>query len=134
MGLRRLTILDYLVVHSDDAPDGPDGLHPRGPYRGGELLVRRGLLEPALMLYQSRGLVQRLFEPDGVFYAATESSGTFLDVLSGRYVDTLRDRAAWAVAQFAAIDDQELSDTVDGWLGEWGAEFDSAALWPEEAL
>ena len=61
--LQRLTVLDYLVVHLDDAPDGPPGLHPQTPYRAGELLLRRGVLEQGLLLYQSRGLVERRFSP-----------------------------------------------------------------------
>jgi hypothetical protein len=131
-GLRRLTILDYLVVHSDDAPEGPTSLHPRTPYRAGELLLRRGVLEQGLLLYQSRGLVERRFEPDGVFYAATDGAAAFLDVLNGRYVDTLRDRAAWVTGRFAAVSDEALSDLVDVWIGEWGAEFTQRSVLHEE--
>lgn len=56
--LQRLVVFDYLVVHSDDLPNGPAGLHPKTPHRGGELLVRRAVLEEGLLLYQSRGLVE----------------------------------------------------------------------------
>lgn len=27
--LQRLVVFDYLLIHSDDVPDGPEGLHPR---------------------------------------------------------------------------------------------------------
>lgn len=131
-GLQRLTVLDYLVVHSDDAPDGPVGLHPKTPYRAGELLLRRGVLEEGLLLYQSRGLVERHFEPDGVFYAATDASAAFLDVFTGRYVEALRDRAAWVSERFARVADEQLFTLVDGWIGEWGAEFTGRAVLREE--
>src|SRR4051794_15928122 len=62
MSLYRLTILDYLVVHSDDVPGGPPALHPRTPHRAGELFVRRGLLQGGLHLLQGRGLATRSFE------------------------------------------------------------------------
>jgi hypothetical protein len=104
-GLQRLTVLDYLVVHSDDVPGGPPGLHPRTPYRAGELLLRRGVLEEGLLLYQSRGLVDRRFLPQGVFYVATDIAAAFLDALTGRYVESLRDRATWATERFASITD-----------------------------
>lgn len=131
-GLQRLTILDYLVVHSDDVPGGPPGLHPKTPYRAGELLLRRGVLEEGLLLFQSRGLAEQRFAPAGVFYAATDSAATFLDVLSGRYVESLRDRAAWVVERFAPTDDDALSSHVDEWVGEWGAEFDHRSVLQEE--
>lgn len=131
-GLQRLTVLDYLVVHSDDVPDGPPGLHPQTPYRAGELLLRRGVLEEGLLLYQSRGLVERRFQPDGVFYVATDTAAAFLDALTGRYVEALRDRAAWVTEHFASMTDEALFDLVDGWIGEWGAEFTQRSVLREE--
>lgn len=131
-GLQRLTVLDYLVVHSDDVPDGPPGLHPRTPYRAGELLLRRGVLEEGLLLYQSRGLVERRFEPGGVFYIATDTSAAFLDALTSRYLEALRDRAAWVSEHFTAVADETLFDLVDGWIGEWGAEFTERSVLREE--
>ena len=32
--MQRLVVFDYLVVHSDDMPGGPTGLHPKTPYAG----------------------------------------------------------------------------------------------------
>lgn len=129
--LQRLTVLDYLVVHSDDVPDGPRGLHPRTPYRAGELLLRRGVLEEGLLLYASRALVERRFERDGVFYAATEGTASFLDVLTGQYVHALRDRAAWLIARFESVSDDAFFKLVNGWVGEWGAEFTGTSLLSE---
>src|SRR6478672_1772276 len=83
--LQRLVVSDYLLVHSDDLPDGPPGLHPKTPHRGGELLVRRAVLEQGLMLYQSRGLLERHYTEKGVMFAATERTAGFLDALSSDY-------------------------------------------------
>ena len=71
--LQRLTIYDYLVVHSDDIPGSPVSLHPRTPHRGGELLARRGILQDGLALYASRGLLERRYDDDGVFFRASTS-------------------------------------------------------------
>jgi len=131
-GLQRLTVLDYLVVHSDDVPNGPLGLHPKTPYRAGELLLRRGVLEEGLLLYQSRGLIERRFEPDGIFYGATDTAAAFLDVFTGRYVEVLRERAAWVSERFAPLADEQLFELVDGWIGEWGAEFTGRSLLREQ--
>lgn len=121
--LQRLVVSDYLLVHSDDLPDGPLGLHPKTPHRGNELLVRRAVLEQGLMLYQSRGLLERHYTETGVMFAATERTAGFLDALSSGYAAELRDRAAWLVSLFGNTSDGELMKIANSQVGEWGAEF-----------
>lgn len=121
--LQRLVVSDYVLVHSDDLPDGPPGLHPKTPHRGGELLVRRAVLEQGLMLYQSRGLLERHYTETGVMFAATERTAGFLDALSSDYTALLRERAAWLVSLFGALADGELLKIANSQVGEWGAEF-----------
>lgn len=121
--LQRLVVSDYLLVHSDDIPDGPLGLHPKTPHRGGELLVRRAVLEQGLMLYQSRGLLERHYTGTGVMFAATERTAGFLDALSSDYATQLRERAAWLVSKFGDISDDELLKIANSQVGKWGAEF-----------
>lgn len=130
--LQKLVVFDYLAVHSDDA-GGPTGLHPQTPSRSGELLVRRTALRDGLMLYESRGLVHRRFEHRGVYFAATDRSGGFLDALDAMYVGELRQRAAWVVASFGDFGDDQLLEFVNEHIGIWGAEFEwSSLLWAEE--
>jgi hypothetical protein len=131
--LQRLVILDYLLVHSDDIPGGPSGLHPQTPHRSGEILVRRGLLQAGLLLYQSRGLIETVYTKEGVFFAATEHSAAFLDALSTRYASGLRDRADWVVERFGPLTDSALEALVRAHIGQWGAEFAlESVLWAEE--
>jgi hypothetical protein len=121
--LQRLVISDYLLVHSDDLPGGPTGLHPKTPHRGGELLVRRAVLEQGLMLYQSRGLLERHYTVTGVMFTATERTAGFLDALSSVYAAELRERATWLVSLFGEVTDGELLKIANSQVGEWGAEF-----------
>jgi len=121
--LQRLVVSDYLLVHSDDLPDGPTGLHPKTPHRGGELLVRRTVLEQGLMLYQSRGLLDRHYTETGVMFSATERTASFLDALSSDYAAQLRERAAWLVSMFGEMPDSKLINIANTQVGEWGAEF-----------
>lgn len=121
--VQRLTIYDYLAVHSDDIPGGPVGLHPPTPHRSGELLARRGILQSGLELYASRGLLVRRYDDDGVFFAASDLASGFLDSLTADYVGDLRDRAAWIASTYSGVDDDELTTIIDEGLGQWGAEF-----------
>ena len=126
--LQRLVVYDYLVVHSDDVPGGPPGLHPKTPHRGAELLVRRAVLERGLLLYQSRGLIGRQYTEGGVMFAATERSASFLDVLNSPYLQLLRERAAWVMSEFGERTDEALSSIVREHIGEWGAEFEMESV------
>lgn len=132
--LQRLVVFDYFLVHSDDIDGGPVGLHPKTPLRGGEILVRRGVIQDGLTLYESRGLVERVYKDGGIFFATTDKSGDFLDTLSTEYLAGLRDRADWVVDSFGALDDAELDAMVRDHIGTWGAEFAmESVLWTEEA-
>jgi len=132
--LQRLVVFDYLLIHSDDVPDGPAGLHPKTPYRSGELLVRRDTLQRGIHLYMSRGLINDLYLDSGLAYAATERTASFLDVLTSEYVAALRDRAEWVTARFSALTDSDLDAYVKEHLGQWGAEFEmDSVLWSEDA-
>lgn len=121
--LQRLVVSDYLLVHSDDLPNGPPGLHPKTPHRANELLVRRTVLEKGLMLYQSRGLLERHYTESGVMFSATDRTAGFLDALSSGYASALRKRAAWLVTLFGEVADSELLKIANAHVGEWGAEF-----------
>ncbi|OQW64813.1 MAG: hypothetical protein BVN29_11390 [Nitrospira sp. ST-bin5] len=133
--LQRLVVFDYFLVHSDDIEGGPDGLHPQTPHRGGEILVRRGVLQDGLALYESRGLLERVYKDGGIFFAATDKSADFLDTLSTEYLKSLLERADWVVNSFGLLDDAELNAIVRDHIGTWGAEFSmESVLWTEEAL
>lgn len=121
--LQRLVVSDYLLVHSDDWPNGPPGLHPKTPHRANELLVRRAMLEKGLMLYQSRGLLDRHYTDSGVMFSATDRTAGFLDALSSGYASELRKRAVWLVTLFGEFADAELLRIANAHIGEWGAEF-----------
>lgn len=130
--LERLVVFDYLVVHSDDVPGGPTGLHPQTPHRGGEIYVRRGVLQDGLLLYQSRGLVERTYAKGGIYFSATDKSAGFLDALTSEYVAGLRARAEWIVETFGPADKAELEAMVRERIGVWGAEFTmESVLWEE---
>lgn len=131
--LQRLVVLDYLLIHSDDVPDGPAGLHPKTPYRSGELLVRRETLQRGIHLYMSRGLINDLYLDSGLAYAATERTASFLDVLTSEYVSALRTRAEWVKTHFSTLTDDRLDAYVKEHLGQWGAEFEmDSVLWSED--
>jgi hypothetical protein len=92
------------------------------------------VLQEGLLLYQSRGLIERIYEDGGVFFAATDRSAGFMDALTSEYVEGLRLRAAWLVDGFGQLADVDLDTMVRERIGQWGAEFAlQSVLWSEEA-
>lgn len=120
--LARLVVYDYLLVHSADAPGGPDSLHPATPHRSGELLVRRELIRAGLRLMGSRELLTVEYDSGGVIYSATELTRPFLDHLQSEYAGQLRARATWVVAAFAAYTDEQIGAFAMSHLNDWGGE------------
>lgn len=132
--IQQLIAFDYLLVHSDDLPDGPAGLHPKTPQRTGEYLIRRKTLQEGLLLYMSRGLICQEYRQDGVRYAATELSGGFLDSLTSEYINDLQNVADWVIENFSTIPELELDKLMHEHLDKWSTEFvTETVLWSEES-
>ena len=93
------------------------------------------MIQDGLTLYESRGLIERIYKDGGIFFVATDKSADFLDTLSTEYLAGLRERADWVVESFGALDDAGLSSIVRDRVGTWGAEFSmESVLWTEETL
>lgn len=131
--LGRLVQYDYLTVHSADA-GGPPSLHPPLPFRSGELLVRRSLIESGLRLMISRSLVRRELQADGLSYVAEEEAGAFLDNMQSVYILELRKRAKWVAATFDGLNAEQLETIIRGLFKAWTTEFQSVELGSQTEL
>src|SRR6202045_4378191 len=78
--LQRLIWFDYLLVHTGDI-GGPDSLHPPAPLHTAEILVRRRVVERALLLMMTRDLIHREARSDGIRFQAGENAVPFLNAL-----------------------------------------------------
>lgn len=125
--LQRLVELDYLVVHSGDA-GGPQSLHAPLPMRAGELLVRREIIEKGLLLMASRGLVERVASPDGIFYRAGEAAAPYMAALNAPYSIELRARANWAVKAFGHMTTDAIRIITQRFFEKWTSQFQPGQL------
>ena len=122
--LQRLISYDYLLVHSGDAPNGPNSLHPSVPFRGTELLVKRDLLSAGLNQMFSRELITKTFDTSGILYRATELTTAFIALLKSDYSKALRARSQWLMEHYGAMTDADLTTFMSANIGRWGAEFE----------
>jgi len=120
--LQRLVAMDYLLVHTADV-GGPESLHPPTPMQSAELLVRRKLVERALLLMMTRDLVRREITPDGIKYSAGENAATFMASLSSVYLRELKGRAEWLIGTLGNHSDQQFRAVMRKFFDHWVEEF-----------
>lgn len=126
--LQRLVQYDYLIVHTGDIEGGPPSIHPATPYRSNELLVRRPLVETGLDYMTHRRVIVREFSSLGISYAAGEYAAVFVGALTSSYAALLSDRAAWVIARFQSMNDNDLHRYMQARWSRWGSEFLWAAM------
>jgi hypothetical protein len=120
--LQRLVAFDHLLVHTGDL-GGPVSLHPPVPLRSAELLVRRKLIERALLLMMTRDLVSRGVGQEGIRYTAGENAVPFLAAIQSEYVKELQERAHWLVEQLGGMPDSEFRALMRRLFDHWVEEF-----------
>lgn len=116
--LQRLIAFDYLLVHTGDI-GGPDSLHPSVPLQSAELLVRRKLIEQAMLLMMTRDLVRREAQPDGIRYSAGESATPYIQALQSDYLLAIKQRAAWLVDAFGHYTEAEFKGVMRRFFDRW---------------
>jgi ABC-3C biological conflict system middle component len=120
--LQRLIAFDYLLVHTGDI-DGPESLHPPAPLQSAELLVRRKLVEQALLLMMTRALVEREITTNGIRFRAGENAAPFLALLESEYLTALKKRAAWLIANLGDHSEQDFRAVMQRFFDRWIEEF-----------
>jgi hypothetical protein len=123
--LQRLVAFDYLLVHTGDI-GGPSSLHPPAPLQSAELLVRRNLVQRALLLMMTRDLVTRNFDADGIRYCAGENAAPFLASVESEYLKALQERAAWLINFLGDYSDQDFRTFIRKFFDHWVEEFQTA--------
>src|SRR5262245_28166346 len=123
--LQRLIAFDYLLVHTGDI-DGPESLHPEARLRSAQLLVRRRLVEQALLLMMTRHLVERDVSAEGLRYRAGENAAPFLAALETDYLKALKQRAEWLVNALGNKSEQEFRAIMRKFFDDWIEEFQNA--------
>jgi hypothetical protein len=131
LDIQRLVSYDYLLVHSGDV-GGPSSLHPAGPHRSGELLVKRPILEAGVSLMMTKSIIECIFSPYGIHYLAGNWALSFLAGIESPYCHVLRERADWVVRNFDAMSDDGLRAFIAQRWSTWGAEFELQAATLED--
>ncbi|RSD20623.1 ABC-three component system middle component 2 [Mesobacillus subterraneus] len=121
--IQRLIYFDYLTIHSGDIENGPESLHAATPHRTGEIIVRRNMLQEGINLMASKGLIDIVFNSEGITYKANEISPNFLGYFDSTYYIQLKENAKWVINKFASYSNDDLNRYIKKHLDVWGGEF-----------
>jgi hypothetical protein len=123
--IQRLTAYDYLLVNTAQL-GGPEDLHPASIINAPVSQVRRNVVQNALRLMMTRGLVELAVEETGMRYRAGETAALFLETLETDYALELKARAEWLVSHLANYTDAEFEALMKRFFNAWVVEFQAA--------
>src|ERR1700754_154368 len=122
LDLDRLVLMDYCLLHSADL-GGPPSVLPPIPARGGELGVKRAVLEHGVQVMARAQMIDLVATADGLTYRASEEAAPFLRLVDSPLVSSLSEIAAWGVSVFSDLPTNEIRDRIraiaDRWTEQW---------------
>jgi len=130
--LERLIIYDYLILNSGDIENAPESLHPSLPNRSSQLLVKRELLQKALLILASKELVIIKYAKSGIQYAPSKLTEPFILYFESNYYESLKERVIWIAEVFKSRNDKSLEKFIALNLEKWGSEFLNESYMREE--
>jgi hypothetical protein len=131
--ISRLILMDHCLLHSADL-GGPASVLPAIPARGGELGVKRTVVEHGLRVMMRAGMIEAHANEAGVEYAASEEAGAFLGLLESSHLRRLIASASWVVEEFGDQDESAVRDRLGEVLDRWSVELEPVEAADESLL
>ena len=132
LSMERLIIYDYLIIHSGDLPDAPKSLHPSLPNRSSQLLIKRELMQKALLILSSKELISIKYEKSGIQYAQSKLAEPFISYFDSVYFNKLKESTKWVTETFNKKTDKGLDKIINVNIDKWGSEFINESYMREE--
>lgn len=123
----RLVLLDYCLLHSADL-GGPASVLPAISTRGGELGIKRSVLEHGIQMMARAGKIDVVASAEGLTYRASEAAAPFLRLVSSPLLNRLTEVAEWAAADFGDLPADGIRERIRLIADQWSAE------WTEDSL
>jgi hypothetical protein len=121
--MNTLVIFDYLLLNSNDFPQGPKSIHPSIPHRSTQMIIKPPILREGLNLMISKDLIDISFTDEGIKYKANELTGKIIELLDNTYSKQLLEISFWIKKQFGNYDFKKLDLFVKNNIPNWGSEF-----------
>lgn len=131
----RLVLLDYCLLHSEDL-GGPPSVLPALSTRGGELGIKRSVLEHGIQVMSRAGLIDVVVSTRGLSYRASEAAAPFLRLVHSPLLVRLTQVAEWAISDFGDLPAPDIRERIRMISNQWSEQWteDSYAIGEDLAL
>lgn len=122
--LQTLIYYDYFMLYSGDLgnEEGASSIHPNIPYRFGEIIVRRKVMQDGLDLMYSKGLIEIIYDSDGISYISSQLTLPFLELFQSSYYQQIKSSAEFIINYFNNKN-ENLDTFIKSNIKNWGGEF-----------
>lgn len=87
----EILFLDYFVIHINDFDSKLESMHPSIPNRENEIFIRRQAIQQAILLLESRKLIDIKYTSTGIRYSSNDLTTSFVDYFESPYVEKLKE-------------------------------------------
>lgn len=87
----EILFLDYFILHINDFNSNMQSIHPSIPNRENEIFIRRQAIQQAILLLESRRLIDINYTLTGIRYSSNDLTSSFVDYFESPYVEKLQD-------------------------------------------
>lgn len=126
--INRLIIYDYFVIHGNDFDSSIESLHPPTPYRSGEIIIKRKIIQEGINLMYSKELLDINYTEKGIYFKANELTPAFLNYLNSTYAEDIKKNSILVINKFNSYSDDKINTFVNDNLSNWGSEFTKESL------
>lgn len=123
LSIDKLIYLDYFLIHSGDISKEQKSIHPKYPFRGAEIVVKRQLLTNALNLLICRELIKVHFSAIGILYKITPIGYKAMEYFESDYAEKIMKVSDWIYTTFHEHTEEQLSEVIHANIQKWGSEF-----------
>ncbi len=123
LSIDKLIYLDYFIVHSSDVIKKSKSLHPKYPFRSTEIVVKREVLNKALILLISKELIKVGFSDIGIDYQISDIGMKVLQYFESPYAKLIKEMSELVYNNFKDYTEQQLLDVINSNIEKWGSEF-----------
>lgn len=102
LDLDELAYLDFVLIYSQEF-EGPNNLHPVVPNYLAELPHKRATLHESLDLFISRGLIDKVYDSNGIVYEANDLTHEFVSCLKSNYYKLAWSNLIWMEDNFVEL-------------------------------
>lgn len=123
LSIDKLIFFDYFLIHAGDISKKQKSIHPKYPFRSSEIIIKRELLNSAIMQLVRKELIEIHYQHDGIFYTISNIGRSLINYFESEYAELLNESSQWIYKNYKDKTEEELQASFKRNMKKWGGEF-----------